>query len=426
MSCETAIAVRNISKCYEIYAQPHHRLFQTLLRGKKQFYREFWALRDVSFDLKKGECIGIIGRNGSGKSTLLQVIAGTLRPTAGSVDIKGRVAALLELGSGFNPEFTGRENIYMNGTVLGLSSREINERFADIEEFADIGEFIDQPVKTYSSGMLVRLAFAVQTQVEPDILIVDEALAVGDAAFQMKCMARMNSLMERGVTILFVSHSVQMVRSFCSRAVWLDKGVVREIGQTPEVTSLYMEYLFSGKTTKNSSAARPEAGAAPVQAELLTFDSVKRTEPLRRWGEGGARIEKFFFSGSDSVFTNCVERLDRLTVRYSFTVFTPPPAEDIFFAFSMRDKRGIDIVAFSSHNENFGYSVKEEESRFIVEFQLDNILNPGEYMLLLGLEYFVDGKRKYSDFVENALMFTVVSDRKHFGVVEPKISFSIK
>ncbi|HOW19105.1 MAG TPA: ABC transporter ATP-binding protein, partial [Phycisphaerae bacterium] len=205
---EIAVAVRDLGKCYGIYPRPMDRLKRTLWRGRRRFCTEFWALRNVSFDLRRGEAIGVIGRNGSGKSTLLQMIAGTLRPTEGEIEVRGRVAAMLELGSGFNPEFTGRENIYLNGSILGLSISEIDRRFDEIAAFADIGAFLDQPVKTYSTGMLVRVAFAVQTVLEPDVLIVDEALAVGDAAFQIKCMTRMSRLLDKGVSVLLVTHDV--------------------------------------------------------------------------------------------------------------------------------------------------------------------------------------------------------------------------
>ncbi|MBX9871452.1 MAG: ABC transporter ATP-binding protein [Burkholderiaceae bacterium] len=223
MSSEIAIKVENLSKCYQIYDQPRDRLKQFVLPRMqslvglqpKQYYREFWALKDVSFEVKKGAAVGIVGRNGSGKSTLLQLICGTLSPTRGLVEANGRIAALLELGSGFNPEFTGRENVYLNGSILGIEKERLDERFADIEKFADIGNHIDQPVKAYSSGMFVRLAFAVQMHLEPEILIIDEALSVGDQFFQAKCYAAIRSMMDRGTTVLFVSHSAATVKVTC-------------------------------------------------------------------------------------------------------------------------------------------------------------------------------------------------------------------
>lgn len=232
-SSDIAIRVQNLSKCYPIYDAPRDRLKQFVVprlqglvgrKTAKQYFREFWALRDVSFEVKKGETVGIIGRNGSGKSTLLQIICGTLNPTKGGVETRGRIAALLELGAGFNPEFTGRENVYLNAAVLGLSNEEIDTRFDEIAAFADIGDFIERPVKTYSSGMMVRLAFAVAIHVDPEILIVDEALSVGDAYFQAKCAHRIRSIISKGVTVLFVSHDTASVKSLCSRAILLDSG----------------------------------------------------------------------------------------------------------------------------------------------------------------------------------------------------------
>lgn len=243
------IQLDSISKCYRIYKNPQDRFRQALLdrfrtaigtTHDSPLYREHWALRDVSFELRPGEAVGILGRNGSGKSTLLQIIAGTLAPTSGTVVTNGRITALLELGSGFNPDFTGRENVYLNAQILGLSREEAHARFDGIAAFADIGDFIEQPVKTYSSGMMMRLAFAVQTAVDPKVLIVDEALSVGDMLFQAKCMARINQLVNNGVTLLFVSHDVGVVRQICSRSIFLEHGKLIRIGHTREVADEYV------------------------------------------------------------------------------------------------------------------------------------------------------------------------------------------
>ena len=258
----TAIAVRNLSKMYRIYDRPQDRLKQMFWRGQRQYGREFWALRDVSFDVKKGETVGIIGRNGSGKSTLLQIIAGTLAPTEGDVQVNGRVAALLELGSGFNPEFTGRENVFMNGSILGFTREDMEQRFDSIAAFADIGEFMEQPVKLYSSGMLVRLAFAVQACVEPEILIVDEALSVGDIFFQQKCYRRIDDLRNNGTSILFVSHNVGDVRQFCQRAILLNHGEATFQGSASDAVAQYMLAQQPGKV----SAAGSGVTSAPTTA----------------------------------------------------------------------------------------------------------------------------------------------------------------
>lgn len=260
MSSEIAIQVQKLSKCYQIYNSPHDRLKQFVLprlrrmmgKSPKQYFGEFWALNDVSFEVKKGETVGIIGRNGSGKSTLLQMICGTLNPTSGSIQTNGRIAALLELGSGFNLEFTGRENVYMNAAVLGLNNEEIDTRFDDIAAFADIGVFLDQPVKTYSSGMMVRLAFAVIAHVDADILVVDEALAVGDAFFTQKCMRFLRTFMKTR-TVLFVSHDTGSVMSLCTRAIWIEKGNVLQQGSPKDVCENYLEAFYEAQQGKGTT-----------------------------------------------------------------------------------------------------------------------------------------------------------------------------
>lgn len=254
MSSEWAVEVQGLSKCYAIYAQPRDRLKQAVLpriqqmlgRTPMQYYREFWALRDITFSIRKGETVGIIGRNGSGKSTLLQMICGVLNPTSGSIKTQGRIASLLELGAGFNGEFTGRENVYLSATLHGLTRTQIDERFDRLAEFADIGSFIDQPVKTYSSGMFVRLAFAVIAHVDADLLVIDEALAVGDAFFVQKCMRYLREFSQRG-TLIFVSHDVGAVLSLCESAVWLHEGRLRALGSPKALTNEYMKALYEDR-----------------------------------------------------------------------------------------------------------------------------------------------------------------------------------
>lgn len=276
-SDEIAIAVENLGKCYQIYGRPQDRLKQTIVprirrlfgRPTFNYYQEFWSLTDVSFSVHKGETVGIIGRNGSGKSTLLQIICGTLTPTIGNVSTGGRIAALLELGAGFNPEFTGRENVYLNGSLLGLSRVDIDDRFEAIAAFAGIGAFIDQPVKTYSSGMYLRLAFAVIAHVDAEVLVIDEALAVGDIFFTQKCMRFLRDFMQRG-TVLFVSHDTGAVQSLCDRAVWLDQGRIRYIGSAKTASALYLEALYDNQQE-----------AEPVPAVDLTADDVADPRDMR-------------------------------------------------------------------------------------------------------------------------------------------------
>jgi len=309
-SNDFAIRVSNLSKCYQIYDNPRDRLkqfvtprLQRLARQiPKQYFREFWALKDVSFEIKKGETIGIIGRNGSGKSTLLQMICGTLSPTSGSIETNGRVAALLELGSGFNPEFTGRENVYLNASVLGLRKEDIDNKFRAIEEFAEIGRFIDQPAKTYSSGMMVRLAFSVIAHVEADILIIDEALAVGDVFFQQKCMRFLREFQNNSGTILFVSHDTSSVLGLCEKALLLYAGGRKHqlFGDAERLCNKYLEDLYadparkkeSSKTTihKKKEKLNPNKHFEP-DTEIDTAYVVSAFNgEAEYFGEGGARI----------------------------------------------------------------------------------------------------------------------------------------
>lgn len=304
MSFERAsVTVRDVAKCYCVYKTPSDRLKQMLFGFRRKYYSEFWALKNVSFSLAPGETLGIIGRNGSGKSTLLQIICGTLPQTGGQVVTHGRVAALLELGSGFNPEFTGRENVFMNASILGLTREEIDARFADITDFADIGSYIDQPVKTYSSGMYVRLAFSVIAHVNADILIIDEALAVGDAFFTQKCMRFLREFQKRG-TLLFVSHDTRSVQGLCSRAIWIEKGTVIEDGDPKEVCERYLEAFYEAQQGKSTTTTFRKPKPLPpekigrdprmdvVNASVLRNDLHVFRFDLegKSFGKGGAQI----------------------------------------------------------------------------------------------------------------------------------------
>lgn len=315
MSSEIAIRVKDVGKCFFTYQRPQDRLFQSLyafaaallpnkiggdkLRGlAKNCAKPYWALQDISFELKKGETFGIIGRNGSGKSTLLQILCGTLSQTQGEVEVNGRVAALLELGSGFNPDYTGRENVYLNGQLLGLSKSEIDDRLENIIAFADIGEFIDQTVKTYSSGMFVRLAFAVIAHVDADILVIDEALAVGDTFFTQKCMRFMRQFMQNG-TILFVSHDTGAVKNLCKKALWLEKGRMQLTGTAKDVSEKYLEAFYEAQQGKGTSTKMRPASLADkpgkVQGKDARLDWINQTS-LRN------DIKLFEFDGDSAGF----------------------------------------------------------------------------------------------------------------------------
>ena len=358
-----AIRVNNLSKCYQIYDKPRDRLKQMLIprfqrsigQSPKQYYREFWALKDVSFEINKGETVGIIGRNGSGKSTLLQMICGTLSPTSGTVQTNGRIAALLELGSGFNPLFTGRENIYMNAAVLGLSKKEVDERFDSIAAFADIGQFIEQPVKTYSSGMAVRLAFAVAINVDPQILVVDEALSVGDELFKRKCFARIEAIKNNGATILFVSHAISTINQLCNEAILMHRGNVLLRGNPRTVTKHYHQLLFAKAGSENEVIASIKAGrlddVSGDQEDGLNEDyfddyieGLTVAAPLKYEKQGG-EILSFEMHDAQGKKVNIVSTgfsgLVKLVVRFD------APFQNVVFGFHLKSVIGLEIAGLS-------------------------------------------------------------------------------
>lgn len=414
-----AIRISGLAKCYEIYGAPRDRLKQFLLPrvfrwlGKKApaYFREFWALKDVSFEVSRGQTVGIIGRNGAGKSTLLQVLCGTLNPTGGSVEITGRVAALLELGAGFSGEFTGRENVYLNAGVLGLSTKEIEERFDKIVAFADIGDFLDQPVKTYSSGMYVRLAFAVVIHVNADILIVDEALAVGDIAFQAKCMVELKRLMDNGATVLFVSHDTSSVRNLCQKVLWLEGGKVRDFGD-PE--SILGAYVAEAHMSMNTHLAQVRIGAASesVSTERVQ-DPMAGMEPYatfakgwRRYGDGRARVRNVVVLNSSGLSAETLMLREKFVIRFVISATADVGRPSIGFSF--RDLKGNQVI--SSLTSNYRECTVPDlvaGNSYVVEISGENVLTQGVYTLTLGVESVVDNNRahEYIDVVENVVTF---------------------
>ena len=355
-----AISVQQLSKHYQIYEKPGDRLKQFLLPKmrsmldltRKDYFREFASLQGIDFEVKKGETVGIIGRNGSGKSTLLQIICGTLSPSSGEVRTHGRIAALLELGSGFNPEFTGRENVYMNATILGLTKEQIDARFDDIVAFADIGEFLEHAVRTYSSGMLVRLAFAVIVHVDADILVIDEALAVGDAFFTQKCMRFLRNFMKTG-TVLFVSHDTAAVKSLCSRVIWLEKGEVQEHGSPKEVCELYLQAFYEAQQGKSSStkmkpaviAAREPQASRDQRLAFVNNSNLRNDLQVfafdpesKSFGQGGAQITAVDFYDQDGAALTWVVGGEQVSLRIQAVAHVDMDAPII--GFTVKDSRG--------------------------------------------------------------------------------------
>ncbi len=428
MSSDPAVRVEQLCKCYQIYECPRDRLLQMLFRGHRTYYREFWALRDVSFTVAQGETVGIIGRNGSGKSTLLQMICGTLHPTGGSISTRGRIAALLELGSGFNPEFTGRENVYMNASILGLSHEEIDARFNDIAAFADIGEFIEQPIKTYSSGMVVRLAFAVQSQVNPDILIVDEALSVGDAKFQAKCFDRLNQLKQQGTSILLVTHSGEQIVTHCNRAILLDRGLMVEAGEPKRVVNRYLDMLF-GKEKKDIPAGLPSSTPAlPDEPADLDFplDSARDVFATRpgynsheyRWGDGTAAILDFYLEAGGEVYPSSVASGQEITlvvaVKFLDELVRP------ILGITIKNKEGVTISGVNSEtlstDEFKAYgragTVIHAVARFICR------LGPGDYFISLGVATRTGEEVTPRDRRYDAIHLVVRPEQTFFGLCD--------
>lgn len=415
---EIAIKVENLSKCYHIYDKPRDRLLQMLTRGRKQYFQEFWALKDVSFEIKKGETVGIIGRNGSGKSTLLQMICGTLNPTHGNVQTHGRVAALLELGSGFNPEFTGRENVYMNASVLGLSREEIDGRFDSIIAFADIGGFIEQPVKTYSSGMMVRLAFGVIAHVDADILVIDEALAVGDAFFTQKCMRFLRNFMETG-TVLFVSHDTGSVLSLCSRALWIDKGQTIQDGSPKEVCEQYLEAFYEaqqgkGRTTdvrlgiaQQSDKQTRDARLSFINhsnlrndLEIFNFDP---SAPL--FGKGDAKILDVVIQDSEGKKLSWVVGGEMVTISIFVQAITK--LRQPIIGFLVRNHLGQNLFGDNTYLTTLNDDIKTKPDQLLIgEFTfIMPILPLGDYSVTVAVSDGTQQEHVVHQWIHDAIIF---------------------
>lgn len=446
---EIAISLKNVSKCYKRYDHPVDRLKEILLPGKSKA-SEFWALRDINLEILKGQTVGIVGRNGSGKSTLLQILVKTLTPTTGEVQVNGRVAALLELGSGFNPEFTGRQNVFFNGKLLGLSNEEIEKKFDEIAAFADIGNFINQPVKTYSSGMFVRLAFAVTTSVEPDILVVDEALAVGDEAFQRKCFARLKSIQERGGTILFVSHSASLVIELCNYAVLIDRGELLLNGQPKLVISKYHKLIYapaekiqglrkqiresnydvdnkSLESNSNSENSKDNSKSPGKFTLDEYYDSGMVPKSTISYVSRGAKVENTQINTPEGKIVNVIRK--RKDYIYTYSVTFTETAYRVRFGMMIKTIGGFEIGGATSHTSRNGIECVEKGSTVQVEFRFHCFLQPGVYFLNAGVLGVVDGTEVFIDRHIDVAMFRVQPEQEmletgfvDFGV-ETYVSF---
>ncbi|SIR32305.1 lipopolysaccharide transport system ATP-binding protein [Pseudomonas sp. B10] len=424
MSSEIAIKIEGLSKCYEIYNTPRDRLKQFILpklqnalgMQAQQYYREFWALRDISFEIKRGETVGIIGRNGGGKSTLLQLICGTLNPTGGSIETNGRIAALLELGSGFNPEFTGRENVYLSCALLGLTKEQTDARFDDVASFADIGAFIEQPVKTYSSGMFVRLAFAVNIVSQPDIMIVDEALAVGDMSFQAKCMTALRRIQDNGATVLFVSHDIGSIRSLCSQAAYLEQGRLKGFGKASTLTE---DYIRVTREEMNNEVLKylpqiknPKADQTEVLSGSATTHGFKESQEFDRraagfrYGKGGVRIafaELIDASGEPVV---AAEFNQKVTVR---VYIEAQEHTDCSVNYYIQDDKKIQILGAGFRTAGFPLLECVAGGRYIISYTTLLPLQEGNYSIQIQISkpVVLEQSAEFLDVIDDAIVFNV-------------------
>ena len=396
----TALRIENVSKQYRIYARPSDRLKESLTRGRLKRHREFWALRDVSFEIEKGTTTGMIGPNGSGKSTLLQIITGTLEPTHGSVWYEGRIAALLELGAGFDPEFTGIENIFMNASLMGFSRAQTEALLAEIERFAEIGDFIYQPVKTYSSGMYVRLAFSIAISAAPDILIIDEALSVGDAVFQHRCLRRMQELQERGTTIIFVSHDLAAVRALCTRAILLNGGRLVKDGQSVDVLNRYQQIIMARERAYEESSSR-------VSEATWTAAAGNELPPLRyvyRHGDGRAEILGAELSDPTGRRVQIVNSGESVMLRLS--VRADQELDDLVIGFLIKNRHGIHVYGTNTTEKQIKLGAIARGEILELSFEFECSLGIDEYSISLAAH---SAAGESYDWLDGVIFFRVTS-----------------
>jgi ABC-type polysaccharide/polyol phosphate transport system ATPase subunit len=412
----TALRVENVSKQYRTYTRPADRLKESLTRGRLRRHKEFWALQDVSFELEQGVTVGIVGPNGCGKSTLLQIISGTLEPTHGDVWHEGRIAALLELGAGFDPEFTGVENIYMNASLLGLSRRATDVLFPQIERFAEIGQFLYQPVKTYSSGMYVRLAFAIAASVEPDILVVDEALAVGDAVFQHRCLRRLKDLQESGTTVLFVSHDLAAVRALCSRAILLNAGRIVSDGRPADVLNHYQKIIMA-----RERAFEADLAAATGEAGIDNHESLAPLRYTYRHGDGSAEILAVDLLDAAQCRVETVETGEPLTIRVRARIKND--LDDPIIGFLIRNRHGISAYGTNTKEQQIEFGAVHRGDLLEVIFSFNCWLGIDDYSITFAIH---NRNGEAFDWIDGARFFRVTSEAVTEGVANLNASVSVR
>lgn len=419
------IRVSELNKIYKLYDKPSDRLKESLglSRGKK--YKEHYALKNVSFDVRRGESVGIIGTNGSGKSTILKIITGVLNKTSGNLSVDGRISALLELGAGFNMEYTGIENIYLNGTMIGFSEEEIDAKLQDILDFADIGDFVHQPVKTYSSGMFVRLAFAVAINIEPEILIVDEALSVGDVFFQMKCFHKFEEFKQMGKTILFVSHDLSSIAKYCDRVILLNQGVKLAEGNPKDMINMYKKLLVNQldvetlEDVSGKSALTTQEGEPGAWKNNFTIN-----EDVLDYGERQAEIVDFAIVDEYGAMSNIIQKGSEFSVkaklRFNETV------KDPIFTFTIKDKKGTDITGTNTMFERVETGICEKGQERIVTYRQQMNLQGGDYLISLGCTGYVGDEFKVYHRLYDLVSVSVISDKNTVGFFDMNTQITVE
>lgn len=417
-----ALEANGLSKCFRVFERPSDHLKEILSLGRRCYHTPFWAVRDVGFEVESGGCLGIIGENGSGKSTLLRIVAGVIRPTSGEFRVSGRVSALLELGAGFNPEFTGRENVFLNASILGFNDMEIQDRMPEIEAFAEIGEFIGRPIKTYSTGMFVRLAFAVAIHMDPDILIVDEALSVGDYFFQQRCIRKIHELKGRGVTILFVSHDLEAVRSLADRTIWMEHGEVRALGVTNEVVSAYLATMVTkgrDESMRDRPIGQPLVSASRLELSadaLCQMPEFIETMPNidQRFGNRKAMVRGIGIFSDHGAQVASAAQGNRICVRISAEFLDHVERPNV--GFILRNRLGEDVTGTNTLFEGETLPPAEVGNRLSVDFVMDvPFLQAGFYYFSPAV---ADGKLdqyEVCDWVDNAYAIEVIERSTTYG-----------
>lgn len=440
MCNQPKITVCNLSKSYMIYNTPVDRFKEAVSRTGKSLHTDFIALNNISFTVNKGEILGIMGCNGAGKSTLLKIITGVLTPTSGKVYVDGKISSLLELGSGFNPEYTGVENVYFYGTLMGLTRQQVTERFQDIAAFAEIGDYIYQPVKTYSSGMFARLAFACAINVEPDVLIIDEILSVGDIRFQAKCFNKFKHFKEQGITILYVGHDVGIMKTFCDKAIWLNHGNLVMEGSPSEVAAQYVEFMYLNDTESFTTYKRvdlkqedkpkdsADTGDIPVTTKSKQISLSLKPElfpdAIAHWGTHVGMVRNAFLKTLSGQETDHFSPED--TVILGFEFYAQKVNFDVLsVAVSIKNKEGTDIIVKTSFDENIRME-GQNNKLYHVEFEMKTYLAVGEYYMVIALENRTEVTPMYYEYIDGALYFKVFTDKKIYGKVDIPAKIEIR